>query len=113
MYDRNYADYTIKSEDVGGVLTIKVTDNNSGDEDTITNVEVLQFMDRQIETGVVVNQKSVMKGNEKILTGKDYKGSFLGDNIKEQTLLIFLMVAMEPIQWKVVVLGLDTLWWGW
>ena len=75
MYDINYADYTIKSEDVGGVLTIKVTDNNSGDEDTITNVEVLQFMDRQIETGVVVNQKSVMK-NEKILTGKDYKGSF-------------------------------------
>ena len=45
MYDGNYADYTIKSEDVNGVLTIKVTDNNNGDEDTITNVEVLQFMD--------------------------------------------------------------------
>ena len=48
--------YTIKSEDVNGVLTIKVTDNNNGDEDTITNVEVLQFMDRQNRTGVKVNQ---------------------------------------------------------
>ena len=80
-YEGEYSQFEIEDSLVDGVVTLTVTDTDPDGEgeDTLTNVEIIEFDDQVIHVGV--EQFSQFQQDGTTVRQIDYFGSIFGDTI--------------------------------